>query len=324
MIDERAKSGPSPVPTAPAPSVPIIDMALLRADAPTDARHATLQTLASACQTSGVFYVQNHGAPDGVIERSVALFDQFFELPEQERMKIAVREGESSGYVPLHRGNGEFNDSVSCIGVLEPVGAPGASSILPRPNDNKWPEQPEGLRESVGATMHAMHEVGRVLLAAMAESLDATPAWFDDLLGPSDAGALRARRYPPQSTSTGRVGTAAHEDGPPLALIVQNDVPGLETYIEGLGFVALPQIPGTLVCQLGLLFTRITNHRFRPNLHRVVNLHPARERRSLIYWFPFRTDALVRTIPTCESPDAPPRYAPIRFDQFLREWIDTF
>lgn len=303
------------------PPIRIVDLASLAPGRSASARAESLAVLESACRTSGVFYVRNHGVAPDVIDGLMASTAAFFALPEAERMAIAIRDGESNGYVPLARERGELNDSLSFVGGLGAFDASGTSSPLPRPNDNKWPQRPPGLRDSVEAYIRAMHGVGRTLLSAIAESLDAPPTWFDDLIGPEDAGALRARRYPPQLGSNDVVGTAAHEDGPPLALIAQNHVPGLESFVDGHGFVPLPHVPGTLVCQLGVLFSRITNHRYRPNLHRVVNRDPDRERRSLVFWFPFRPDATLGTIPTCESEEDPSRYPPIRFDAYLCEWI---
>ena len=77
-------------------------------------------------------------------------------------MAIAVGPGETSGYEPLGRDRGEFNDSFNCVGGTELIAA---TSALPRPNANKWPAQPAGLRASTEAYMAAMHAVGRRVLA---------------------------------------------------------------------------------------------------------------------------------------------------------------
>jgi isopenicillin N synthase-like dioxygenase len=150
------------------------------------------------------------------------------------------------------------------------------------------------------------------------------PMIFDLNVGPCLAGSVRARRYPPQRGHEGRLGTDAHVDGLPLAFIVQNDVPGLETEIPGVGWSTIEPRPGTIVCQLGSLFARWTNDRYVPNRHRVVNNDPARERRSIIYWFPIHPEAMIACLPTCCSADDPARYAPIRYKRYLAEWVRSF
>lgn len=262
--------------------------------------------------------MRNHGVPEAVLAEATRLFGEFFDLPSEMRMTVAVGPGETSGYEPLGRAHGEFNDSFNCVGGLELFPA---ASALPRPNANKWPAQPAGLRAGSEAYMAAMHAVGTRVFAAIAESLGEPPDVFDPLLAPATGGSLRARRYPPQRLSSGAVGAQAHTDGLAFSLIVQNDVCGLESFTPDRGFVKLQPIPGTIVCQLGSLFARLTNDRYTPNLHRIVNDDAERERRSLVYWFPLRLDAVIQCLPSCASPDDPARYPPITFERYLIEWI---
>jgi isopenicillin N synthase-like dioxygenase len=70
-------------------SVPIIDLAAC-SDAGAAGRDAALVELARACRTSGVFYLENHGVPEGLLSEVVSLFDEFFDLPLEERLRVAV------------------------------------------------------------------------------------------------------------------------------------------------------------------------------------------------------------------------------------------
>lgn len=299
-------------------TLPVIDLAALGGGGASAERTAALRALAFACRTSGCFYLRNHGAPEAVLANAVRLFGAFFDLPEELRMTVAVGAGETSGYEPLGRAGGEFNDSFNCVGGLESFDG---SNALPLPNPNKWPAEPVGLREASEAYMAAMHGVGCRVLAAIAESLGELPDAFQPLIAPAVGGSLRARRYPPQRLSSGAVGAQAHTDGLAFSLIVQNDVVGLESFTPDRGFVKLEPIPGTIVCQLGSMFARFTNDRYTPNLHRIINDDPEHERRSLVYWFPLRLGAVIQCLPSCASPDDPSRYPPITFERYLAEWI---
>jgi isopenicillin N synthase-like dioxygenase len=161
-------------------------------------------------------------------------------------------------------------------------------------------------------------------MSSLALSLGLPADHFDPIIGDSKHGSIRARRYPPRQEYEGRIGTDAHVDGLPLAFIVQNEVPGLQTEVPGVGWTAIAPRSGTIVCQLGSLFGRWTNGRYVPNRHRVVNDDPSRERRSILYWFPIHPDALIACLPTCCSADDPPRYEPIRYTQYLTEWVQSF
>lgn len=303
-------------------TIPVVDLAVFRRplrDADAAARARMLERLANACSTCGVFYVENHGVPDDVLRRAISRFDAFFDLPVDERMEIAAPPGQACGYEPLDETR-ELNDSFHCVfGVDE---FPELEAMLTT-GPNRWPRRPEGMETAVREVIAALHRVGVDVMSSIALSVGLPADHFDPIIG-SLHGSLRARRYPPQLDHAGRVGTNAHVDGLPLAFIVQNDVPGLETEVPGVGWTAIAPRPGTIVCQLGSLFTRWTNGRYVPNLHRVINGDPARERRSVIYWFPIHPHATIECLPTCCSADNPPRYAPIRYTDYIAEWVRSF
>lgn len=305
--------------------VPVVDLSVLRR--PLHERDAArraemLERLRIACETCGVFYIANHGVPAELVQRAVAQFDEFFDLPLEERMEIVAQPGESCGYEPLDPGARGLNDSFSCAFGSEHF--PHIAD-LPNPGPNQWPRRPAGFEAVVRETMAALHMLGGELMAALALSLGLPADHFDPILVPlPHAGSIRARRYPPRRGGAADLGTVPHVDGLPLAFIVQNDVPGLQTDVPGAGWTTIEPLPGTIVCQLGSLFARWTNERYVPNRHRVVNDDPVRERRSLIYWFPIHPEAEIACLPGCCGPDNPPRYPPIRCAQYLAEWVRSF
>lgn len=281
-----------------------------------------LEMLADACSTCGVFYVKNHGIAPELVRQAMSRFDEFFDLPLDERMEIAPPPGEACGYEPLDPHVRELNDSFHCVFGMEDFPELGA---LMNTGPNRWPRHPADLESTTRETMYALHRVGVDVMAALAMSLGLAPDYFDAIIGDSShAGSLRARRYPAQQGREGAIGTNTHVDGPPLALIIQNEVPGLETEVAGAGWATIEPKPDTIICQLGSLFSLWTNDRYVPNRHRVKNDDPTRDRRSIIYWFPIHPDATIACVPTCCGPDTPPRYEPIRYTQYLGNWVRKF
>jgi isopenicillin N synthase-like dioxygenase len=278
-----------------------------------------LERIAQACSTCGVFYVENHGVPEELLRRALGHFDAFFDLPLEERMEIVVPAGQACGYEPLDEAR-ELNDSFHCVFGMEEF--PELEALL-NTGPNRWPRRPEGLEAVVRETMHALYRLGSEVMSSLALSLGLPADHFDPIIG-SCHGSVRARRYPPQRQCTDRVGTNAHVDGLPLAFIIQNDVPGLQTEIPGEGWAAVEPRPGTIVCQLGSLFSRWTNDRYVANRHRVVNEDPTRERRSIIYWFPIDPHATIECLPTCHGAGDPPRHAPIRYTDYITQWVRSF
>lgn len=314
----------NPIPSNDDP-IPLIDLSVVRRplrEEDTQQRTRTLERLSQACRLCGVFYVENHGIPEDLLQRVVSQFDAFFDLPLEQRMEIAIPPGQACGYEPLDSGVRELNDSFHCVFGMEDF--PHLDSLM-KTGPNRWPRQFPSFEATVRETMRALHRVGADVMSALALSVRLSADHFDPIIGESNhAGSMRARRYPPRREHEGRIGTDAHVDGPPLALIVQNQVHGLETEIAGLGWTPIEPRPGTIVCQLGSLFPRWTNDRYVPNRHRVVNDDPTRERRSLIYWFPIHPEAIIECLPTCRTADEPPRYAPIQYTRYLTEWVQSF
>jgi isopenicillin N synthase-like dioxygenase len=316
---ERADGG-VPRPAAGGDSeVMRIDLAVLSGpdDTAGSARGEELRKLDRACRTSGVFYVERPGVSEAVLSRVNRAFDEFFSLALEERMAIAVPPGEACGYEPLVRRGCDANDSFNCV-----FGTELCEGLTHRPDHgaNRWPVRPGGLEDVVREAMTALHAVGVAVMSGVAENLGLARDHFAPVIGAAGFGSLRARRYPPQPPENMRLGACEHVDGLPLAIIAQNDVAGLETHIPGHGWSPIAPRDGTLVVQLGTLMARWTNDRYVPNLHRVINKDPARERRSLIYWFPFNPQTVFACLPTCTDDSDPPHYPPIGFLRFIEEW----
>ncbi len=302
--------------------VPVIDLASILAplaEIDPGRRGHMLSEMARACTTCGVFYVENHGIPEQLLQRALSYFDEFFDLPVDERMQIAIPPGQACGYEPLDDAR-ELNDSFHCVFGMDEF--PDLEAAL-NTGPNRWPRRPAGLESVVRDTMGALYRLGIDVMSALALSLDLSADYFDPIVGPCQ-GSVRARRYPPQGNHTGKVGTNSHVDGLPLAFIIQNDVPGLQTELPGGDWASVGPRPGTIVCQLGSVFTRWTNGRYVANRHRVINLDAARERRSIIYWFPVHPAATIACLPTCCSAADPPRHPPIRYADYIAEWVRSF
>ena len=80
---------------------------------------------------------------------------------------------------------------------------------------------------------------------------------------------------------------------------------------------------GALVCNIGDMLQRLTNHVLPSTSHRVVN--PAPERRgfsrySTPFFLHFAPDYLIETLPNCVRDDRPDLYPqPILANDYLRE-----
>ncbi len=80
---------------------------------------------------------------------------------------------------------------------------------------------------------------------------------------------------------------------------------------------------GAVVCNIGDMLQRLTNHVLPSTTHRVVNPPPERRgvsRYSTPFFLHFEPDYLIETLPQCVSADRPDRYPePITAHEFLMQ-----
>ena len=145
---------------------------------------------------------------------------------------------------------------------------------------------------------------------------------FDDKVGEGNS-VLRVIHYPPLAPGTGGVRAGAHEDINVITLLLGAEEGGLELLDRGGRWLPVNPPPGTLVCNVGDMLQRLTNHVLPSTTHRVVNPTGERARRprySMPFFLHFNSDFPIATLPGCVTPGRPNRYPqPILADDYLRE-----
>ncbi|EPS58400.1 oxidoreductase, partial [Genlisea aurea] len=77
------------------------------------------------------------------------------------------------------------------------------------------------------------------------------------------------------------------------------------------------------IVNLGDMLERWSNCRFRSTLHRVL-LSNGLERYSIAFFVDPNHDCIVECLPTCQSEDNPPKFTPIRCEDYvLRKYEET-
>jgi len=86
--------------------------------------------------------------------------------------------------------------------------------------------------------------------------------------------------------------------------------------------VAAPCIDDAFVCNIGDCLMRWSNDIYVSTPHRVTNA-AGRERYSAAFFLDPNPEAEVACLSTCQSPDRPPRYAPISGADYLKSRLDA-
>ena len=262
--------------------------------------------------------------PQPLIDACLDRFKRFFALPEQEKLRYRMAGiGGARGYTPfgIETAKGATHYDLKefwQIGRKLPPGHRYRSSMP----DNVWIPGDDGFKRAALDLWESFDAMGRKLLEAIARYLGLPGHWFDDKVDEGNS-VLRVIRYPPLKAGPTGVRAGAHEDINVITLLLGAEEGGLEVLDRSGRWLPINPPAGMLVCNVGDMLQRLTNHVLPSTTHRVVNPVGARvnfPRYSMPFFLHFNSDFPIATLPRCITPDRPDRYPePILADDYLRE-----
>ena len=282
------------------------------------------QELGGSFARFGFAVISDHGIPQDRIDAAIAAAKAFFALPEDAKLKYKLPVGGQRGYTPfgIETAKGEKNYDLKefwHVGRDLPPGHAYRSHMA----DNVWPDADiANFHETVGWLYKALDDMGLKVLEAIACYLGLERHFFDPTVDFGNS-ILRLLHYPPVPFDGPHIRAAAHEDINVITLLLGAEEAGLEVKDHDGQWIAINPPPGALVCNIGDMLQRLTNHRLPSTTHRVVN--PAPERRgfprySTPFFLHFNSDYLIKTLPStidAAHPDRNP--APITANDYLQE-----
>ena len=285
---------------------------------------AFVRHFAGSFERWGFAVVSDHELPQALIDGCLDRFKQFFAQPDSAKLPFRIPDiGGARGYTPFgvetakgatHYDLKEFWQ----IGRELPPGHRYRSSMP----DNIWIPGDEGFKRAALDLWESFDRMGRKLLESIADYLGLERRWFDDKVGEGNS-VLRVIHYPPVKDGSTGVRAGAHEDINVITLLLGAEEGGLELLDRNGRWLPINPPPGTLVCNVGDMLQRLTNHVLPSTTHRVVNPTGARVNRprySMPFFLHFNSDFPIATLPSCVTAARPNRYAePILADDYLRE-----
>jgi isopenicillin N synthase-like dioxygenase len=256
--------------------LPIIDVRPLLGQGPAAARAEVAGRIQAACRERGFFYVSGHGVPAGLLGQLADASAEFFALPAEDKLEIAMERGGRAwrGYFPvgaeLTSGRPDLKEGLY-FGAELPDDDPRVLAGTPLHGRNLFPRQVPRLRPLVLAYLDALTAVGQAVLTGVALSLDLDPGYFCTGYTADPTILFRIFHYPPSPPQTGDWGVGEHTDYGLVTLLAQDDSGGLQVAAPE-GWIDAPPVPGTLVCNIGDMLDRLTGGWYRSTPHRVRNL----------------------------------------------------
>lgn len=279
-----------------------------------------IEQLKDACTKTGFFYVSGHGVPQQVIDDVFEATRRYFNLPYDARMADLMDERFRRGFMPYginqHAGfKPDLKESYE-FGIDLPLDDPDVAAGRPLHGPNQWSEQAPWLQPAAEAYLEHTMRLGKDLLRLFALSLEQDEGFF---LQWSQKPMVQSRlfHYPKQDAPDEKeLGVAPHTDYGMVTILTQDPIGGLELCKRDGEWISAPFVPGTFVINLGDMFKIWTNDLFVSTPHRVVN-RTGKERYSIPTFFNLDYDTPVACLDNCQSPDNPPRHAPIKSGDYL-------
>ena len=282
------------------------------------------EALGASYAAYGFAVIADHGLDPALIKHALDATKAFFALPDEEKRRYHVTGGGGQrGYTPfgVEAAKGEAEVDLK---EFWHVGRelPDGHKYRPFMPANIWPDDPPAFHDDVYALFEAFDALGREVLRAIATYLKLPEDFFEAPVRDGNS-ILRLLHYPPQLDVKPGVRAGAHEDINVITLLLGAEEAGLQLLNRDGQWLDIKPPEGALVINIGDMLQRLTNHVLPSTTHRVINPTPERARfprYSIPFFLHFAPDYLIKTLPSCITPDNPNRYpAPITAQDYLME-----
>ncbi|MEC9345437.1 MAG: 2-oxoglutarate and iron-dependent oxygenase domain-containing protein [Pseudomonadota bacterium] len=316
--------------------IPVIDFGPFRTGG-NAARTGVARAIDDAARSIGFLVIEGHGIPADLVQAAFGISREFFAQPVGTKMLAAPPDS------TIPRGYQAFATKrlAATLGIETPpdlreqffMGPPDARPGMVEQHpaaarfyaDNIWPAAPAGFRETMTALYRAYERLGAELMAAFAIAIDLPEDHFagriDRHFSTGTTNLYPALSVPPLE---GQMRTGMHTDFGSLTLLLRTESPGgLQVRDDDGAWHDVPDLPGTVVVNIGDMMARWSNDRWRSTLHRVANpptvdgTLPARQ--SMGYFLHPNFDTVVEALPGCVDADHPALYPPVLAGDHMRE-----
>ncbi|NIJ53286.1 isopenicillin N synthase family dioxygenase [Dyadobacter arcticus] len=278
--------------------------------------------LGSAFTNIGFAAIKNHGLSDDLRAKLYDTVRQFFTEPDIIKKQYEFPElfGQR-GYIGKGKETAK-GFKVADLKEFYHIGQPEPTGSMP---SNVFPTEIPDFEKYTLEVYRTFESAGKTLLRAIAIYLDLPEDYFEDRVKNGDS-LLRALHYfpipNPELVAEGAVRAAAHGDINLITLLMGASAEGLEVLRRDGQWIAITALPDQIVVNVGDMLDRLTNHKLKSTIHRVVN--PPREKMGTSrYSIPFfmhpRADMDLTCLESCVSQQHPKLYTNMTAGEFLDE-----
>ncbi|XP_030511457.2 gibberellin 20 oxidase 1-D-like [Rhodamnia argentea] len=274
---------------APELVVPLVDLGGFLSGDPAAVSKASWQ-VNDACRKHGFFLVGNHGVGLSLINKAHENVDIFFRMQLSMKQRAQRKPGEHWGYASSF--TGRFSSKLPWKETLSfCYSADGQSSeTIEKYFLNVMGEDFREFGETCQEYCEAMSNLSLGIMELLGTSLGIGRSHFREFFRGNDS-IMRLNYYPPCQAPDQTLGTGPHCDPTSLTILHQDQVSGLQVFVDGKWCSVSPN-PDAFVINIGDTFMALSNGIYKSCLHRAV-VNAQAVRKSLAFFLCPRRDKVV-------------------------------
>ncbi|RDX62935.1 Gibberellin 20 oxidase 2, partial [Mucuna pruriens] len=269
---------------------PLVDLATIR-NGDEEAIANAAELVRTACLKHGFFQVINHGVDPDLIDAAYHQIDSIFKLPTTKKLRAKRKPGAVSGYSGAHADRYSsklpWKETFSFVYAHQTI----SNSQIVDYFKSVFGDDHQHTGWVYQKYCEAMKELSLAIMELLAISLGVDRLHYRRFFQDGDS-IMRCNYYPPCNSASLTLGTGPHTDPTSLTILHQDQVGGLEVFVDNKWLAVRPRSEA-LVINIGDTFMALSNGRYKSCLHRAL-VNTYRERRSLVYFVCPREDKVVR------------------------------
>lgn len=302
-------------------SIPSVDLAEFTSGDPV-LKAKFVNELGEAFTNIGFVALKNHGLSEDLRSKLYNYVQSFFKLDDEVKKKYEFEElSGQRGYIGKNKETAKGYKKPD-LKEFYHVGQPEPREGMP---SNIFPSEVPEFEQYTIETFKIFEATGKKLLEAIALYLELPEDYFDDKVEKGDS-ILRALHYfpieNPELLEEGAVRAAAHGDINLITLLMGASADGLQVLRKDGEWIAVTALPDQIIINVGDMLDRLTNHKLKSTIHRVVN-PPVEKLKTSRYSIPFfmhpRAEMDLTCLASCVTEQNPKVYVDMTAGEFLDE-----
>ncbi|MFT6866689.1 MAG: isopenicillin N synthase-like dioxygenase [Cyclobacteriaceae bacterium] len=238
-----------------------------------DKKQKFVEDLGTAYQNIGFVAIKNHGLSNELTTRLYDSVKKFFTLNDDSKLKYEVSAlAGQRGYISKGRERAKGRNTGD-LKEFYHVGQPDENKLDEYP-DNIWPSEVPEFKDYTLEAYRTLENAGIRMLQAIALHLGLDEFHFDNKVSKGNSILRQIHYFPienPDEIPPDAVRAAEHGDINLITLLMGASADGLQVLRRDGDWIPITALPDQIVVNVGDMLDRLTNHKLKSTIHRVVN-----------------------------------------------------